>query len=100
MALVISETHVNATEHYRYEATPPYESFADTKGELFRELQRDYGRCLGKVYVDTKDGELHMVGWCFRRTDYYTDTGEPFAHEVWITIHGDTNGAEEWRCWR
>ena len=36
--------------------TEPYEPYTDNKGRLFRECQKEYGRCVSSVYMDTAEG--------------------------------------------
>ena len=65
------------------------ESAYEDIGKLFRELQREHGRCTGKVFIDTKAGDRQHIGWVFEKKDEYTDTHESFIHETWITVHED-----------
>lgn len=56
-------------------------------GALYRDLQREYGRCVGKMYVDT-DGRTLAVGWIFQKRRTYDDSpGETFLAETWCTLH-------------
>jgi hypothetical protein len=85
--LYISETHVNRTEkRLCCDPLEPYETFTDQKGRLFLELQRDYGRCIGKQYVDRKDGTTVQTGWVFQKRMRYQDSPETYLHETWITV--------------
>ena len=85
MGLIISESFVHVD--IRYSEIDPHETYFDTIGELFRYLQKEYGRCPGKVYIDTKSGKTFHTGWVFRKIDYYTDTHEPYLCEVWVSVH-------------
>ena len=86
--IYVSEAHVNATEGYRTgEECEPYEVSEQTPGEVYRAFLRGFpARCTGKVYRDTPEGTLH-IGWIFQWRDHYEDTGEPWLHEVWVTLH-------------
>lgn len=86
--LHISETMVNVTAGYRFgpDEHEITETFTDDPGELYRALQREYGRCTGKVYVDTADG-TKRVGWVFLKRAEYEDSSETFLQETWVTLH-------------
>lgn len=61
MSLFVKESYVNVTEGYRYGGNDnPYETACDTAGDLFRVMRREYGRCTGKVYVDTIGGPCEL----------------------------------------
>jgi hypothetical protein len=50
----------------------------------FAELQKEYGRCISKVYVDTPDGKAKPVGWVFVKRQRYTDANEFYIQETWV----------------
>lgn len=80
----VRETHVNGSKGYHIGAET-YELSGDkTSGELFRFFQREYGRCISKVYF----GDLARVaGWVFqRRKTYEDDPTQTYLHEVWIEL--------------
>lgn len=82
--LYVQEDYVNATTDTRYRNSgEPQRAFTDNVGELFRCLQREYGRCVGKVYV----GKGTPVGWVFQKKTEYTDCPETYLQEVWVTLH-------------
>lgn len=87
--LHIQESYVNATEGYRLADLGVYETYFedDEVGKLFRSCQKEYGRCVSKVYVDSKIGDPMHVGWVFRKKVKYEDVDEYFTQEVWITLH-------------
>jgi len=99
--LWVSEAHINLSEGYRMGDTEPYESYltGDQLGRLFRDAQREHGRCVSRVYVDIEDGPAIPVGWVFVKRDEYEDSRpryddygrrkpvETFLHETWITVH-------------
>jgi hypothetical protein len=60
---------------------------ADERGALYRALVKEYGRCISKVYVDREGAPPLAIGWVFRGRQRYTDTGEPYLRETWVTRH-------------
>jgi hypothetical protein len=52
------------------------------KKELFNWLQKTYGRCISKVYID--DGT--SIGWMFQARVKYDDCKDTFIKETWISI--------------
>lgn len=90
--LFIKETYVNATENYIIGDSDGYfESFTADKGELYRDLVSEYGRCTGKVYVDLPEGKAKEVGWVFIKRMKYEDANETYLREVWVTIQEPEN---------
>lgn len=81
--LWIRETYINKTEGYRYGEGDVYETRHTNQGDLYRALVEDYGRCTGRVYVDTDDG-AQAIGWVFVKRAHYDDT---FLQETWVTVH-------------
>lgn len=86
----IEETHINRTaghgigsEIYPVEGTVFGET--TTLPELYRFFLAEYGRCTGKVYVDTDEGTKH-VGYVFERRARYEDCAETYLHETWMTL--------------
>lgn len=51
----------------------------------YRDLQREYGRCTGRVYVDTEHG-VKAVGWFFISAQRYEDTNERYLRGAWVTL--------------
>ena len=85
--MLVQEAQVNATEGYRFGESPPYEAFSDDVGELFRHARGEFGRCTGSVYLDLPEGKAQRVGWVFQKAERYTDTGQSYLHETWVTLH-------------
>lgn len=88
----ISETFINQTKGYRFGDSGVYETFTDNRRELFTHLQREYGRCTSRVYVDPPaGGPPKTVGWVFEKTLPYEDARDPkrdvYVREVWVTVH-------------
>ena len=63
-------------------------------GDIFRWSQREYGRCVGKVYVDNPESDLQgdaggtaiQCGWVFVKRQKYEDCNETFLMETWVTL--------------
>ena len=85
--LWIDERFINRDVNASFGDTGVYETSYDAPGELFRALQREYGRCISKVYIDTQDGETKSIGWVFQSRDKYEDSEDTYIREVWVTIH-------------
>ena len=84
---IFSESKVCATKH-------------TTVSSLFLALQREYGKCVSKQYVDEKqeDGtfKAKQIGWVFEKRVKYDDAwlikkGQPttFLQEAWVTVYSD-----------
>jgi hypothetical protein len=84
--LYVAESYVNATEGHRIGESEPYEAWTADPGKLFRSCRAEFGRCIGKVYVDTDEGPT-AVGWVFQARDKYQDADETYLREVWVTLH-------------
>ena len=84
--LMIRETFVNVTKGRRFNETAPYETFTSDRGELYRHLRREYGRCTSRVYVDDANGP-RPVGWVFlSRQKYDDERGVTYLREVWVEV--------------
>jgi hypothetical protein len=90
--LRVSESFVNATEGYRFGDSEVYEPYTDNVAQLFRSMQKEYGRCESAVYVDTPNG-AQRIGWVFSKRMEYEDSGrygrkrQFYTREVWVTLH-------------
>lgn len=87
--MLVEETYINATEGHRIGWSGLYEPYTDNIGELYRTYQKEYGRCVSKVYVDPPGGGQPIaVGWVFQGRDkYQDDPTDSYLREVWITLH-------------
>lgn len=91
MKLMMKESFEDVTKGYLLGETHWYEPYTDNRGRLFRSLQREYGRCTSRVYVDTPSG-TKTVGWYFERKEEYEDSGrygrpaEYYVRGVWVQI--------------
>lgn len=57
----------------------------ETPSEVYRAALKEYGRCVSKIYIDSKDKKSKHVGWIFEKKCFYEDTQEPYIQETWIT---------------
>lgn len=84
------EEYVNETEGYSFGNSGVFETFADTPGELFRSLQREYGKCISKMYRDVGD-KVKTCGWVFQSRQKYEDSRrnptKTYIREVWVTLY-------------
>jgi len=87
--IFVKEEYLNATEGYWCGDSGVQESrFEDDEvGKLFKSCQKEFGKCAGKVYVEKNGGRSAHVGWLFQKACRYTDTGQKYILEVWITMH-------------
>lgn len=85
--LLVRETYVNATKEYVFgDSGEPQEAWTNSVGELFRACQREFGRCIGKMYRDSDDGP-EQVGWVFSKRMAYEDDRDSFyEREVWVEV--------------
>jgi len=86
--LWIKETHINATEGYQYYQGQWYEAQQETIEELFRDLQKEFGRAESKMYRDQKEGPPVQVGWVFGKRVAYEGRGpkKKYHREVWVEV--------------
>lgn len=94
---VLREVYLNVTQGYSFGEieTPVGKLFcARTEGdlvliprkELFDDLVGDYGRCTGRVYVDSKERTI-PIGWVFEsRQKYEDDPSQTYLREVWVSF--------------
>jgi len=87
--LYVKESFVNKTEGYRFGESDVYESFCTTLGEVYRHGLKEYGRCVGKCYVDPPEGgPPKQIGWVFEgRQQYEDDPAKSYLREVWVEVH-------------
>ena len=59
-------------------------------GEVFKIFQKEYGRCVSKVYRDIAmgDGTYHTVtsGWVFQKREHYERSKDTYLQEVWVSL--------------
>ena len=84
--MFIIETHVNETQGHWISEPFHTEAHTDNIKALFQSLQREYGRCVSKMYRDLKDGSTKVVGWVFSKQRQYEDCQETYQHTVWVEL--------------
>ena len=84
MALYIKETFVNADMNYIIGESEWFEAFTDNLGRLFRSCQKQYGKCISRIYQDTPDGTADPIGWVFQKHVKYRDCNEYYIQETWV----------------
>jgi len=65
-----------------------------TIGEIYRAMQKEYGRCTGKVYIDRREDSdpegtyprTIAIGWVFEKREKYEDCNKTFIHETWVSL--------------
>lgn len=93
--LFVQESYYNADTSESQGKSGVYETSFESRGKLFRACRKEHGRCVGKVYIDKKNGRIAAswifqeiaIGWVFQKEEEYEDTHEPYLREVWITVH-------------
>jgi hypothetical protein len=84
----VCETYVNETKGHMIGKSGWYEPYTDNKGQLFRAMQREYGRCISSMYA-VHAGETFKVGWVFQSKDRYEDAhsrDDTYLREVWVEV--------------
>ena len=66
-----------------------YEPYTDNIGKLFLALQREYGKCNSKIYIDTPDKKTNAIGWVFEKLQKYDDCNEYYLQETWVELHDE-----------
>jgi hypothetical protein len=87
MEIYCEEIWIDQTRNVRYGVCGIYKTSADTPGELYRAMVREYGRCTSRVYIDSTDAKPVAIGWVFVKRQQYEDSPETFLKETWVTLH-------------
>jgi len=66
-----------------------YEPYTNNIKQLFKSLQSEHGRCIGKVYIDLSNGGARSIGWVFEKRLKYSDSNKTYLQQVWVTLHDD-----------
>jgi hypothetical protein len=68
-----------------------FEPYTDDKKRLFASLQKEYGRCVSKMYVDVPMGDgtfdTRPCGWVFSRKG--SDGKTEWEDETWVEYRED-----------
>lgn len=86
MGILINESWADATKGYKLGDSGIYESRFDQPRALFVALQKEYGKCVSKMYVDVK-GVATPVGWVFQKEKQYDNSTDTFILETWVSVH-------------
>lgn len=86
MTLQVKEDFINETKGYIFGEGNWYEPYTENRGRLFRDMQREYGRCVSRIYVDTIDGPPKTTGWVFQSRQEYEDSHDTYIREVWVNV--------------
>lgn len=98
--MLLQETFVNETKGYIFSVGDAYEPWTDNIGRLFRDMQKEYGRCVSKQYIEQPDGTSKATGWVFSKRMTYDDCHRGwsssyihkhtedcyYTREVWVTV--------------
>jgi hypothetical protein len=87
-----SEEFVDMTREIRYGEPSIQKVFTDDPGKLFRYCQKEFGRCVSRVYIDTADEEAAPVGWVFQKRVEYDDCNKTYLRETWVTLFQGPKG--------
>ena len=78
--------------HLHEEVTDLEDTYFDPDN-LYRSLQKEFGRCISKVYVDTKEQQVMHVGWVFQKRKLFRDEygADPrdkgsYLAETWVSL--------------
>ena len=85
MSFWIEETFVDADAGCLLCEPHEYETFEETKGDLFLSCQKEYGGCVSSVYIDDVY-VARKIGWCFQKRVQYDDCEDTFLREVWVIV--------------
>lgn len=98
MGIQIREYWVNATMDRICGDSGKYETRFDSRRELFRFCQKEYGRCTSKMYIDHALYGTLCVGWVFEKRKRYEDCPETFLAETWVELTDRLNNPERRRA--
>ena len=86
--LFVSEDWVSVEGEKRYRSgeSGVYETFTDNIGELFLSCQKEYGKCVSKMFVDSSNG-AKQIGWVFEKRRKYEDCNDTYLCETWVSLH-------------
>ena len=81
--LWLNEIYMDEVRNYILGESEPYETSytASEVGQLYRQLQKEYGACTSRIYVDTKTEQAIPVGWVFRKRIEYEDARPNWSKE-------------------
>jgi hypothetical protein len=78
---------INTDRHCRFSDTEPYETGYTNIGNLYRAMREEFGKCISKVYRDTKTGTTEAIGWVFQKRMKYDGSKNTYIQETWVTVY-------------
>lgn len=84
--LMIQETYVNKDQDCVFGESGWYEAYTDNRQKLFLNLQKEYGRCESKMYVDLTSGGCREIGYVFLKKMQYERSDKFYLREVWVEV--------------
>ncbi len=99
--LMVSEVYINQTKGHGFGDSGWYEAYTDDRGELYRAMQKEFGRCVSKMYRDQKNAPPIAVGWVFQSRQQYDDWGRfqggdrYYIREVWVEVREGTKDEDD-----
>ena len=100
--LMMQETFTNETKGHLIDQTDWYEPYTTDRGRLFRDLQKEYGRCTSRVSHDGPNG-TKAVGWYFQKRMEYEDwrpgmRDRYYVRGVWVEIAECEEEEDDFDC--
>lgn len=90
--MTIKETWIDADAGLITGDSGWYEPYTDKLGDLYRSLQKTYGRCISRMYKDVAVAFQNpvpvKVGWVFQKRVQYTDCADTYLQETWVEYAG------------
>jgi hypothetical protein len=83
--MLIREIAIDTSTNAVFSESGIFEAFTDSRNDLFKACQKEYGRCVSPILIETRYG-TKVAGWVFQKKDYYEDTHEPFIRETWVEV--------------
>ena len=84
--LFVNVSYINKTQNYHCGESGFCETRFDNLSDLYKSLIREFGRCTGKMFVDSKNGKPQQTGWVFIKKVKYEDCKEYYLQEVWVEV--------------
>ena len=88
MRILETWLEVDGSKRYEIGNSGWYEAFSNNEGELFKSMQKAYGRCTSKIYVDISVAfyppRTVPIGWVFVKRERYEDSEETVLKETWV----------------
>ena len=86
----IKETWLNKGKNYINGESGWYEPFTNSPKKLFQSCQKQYGKCVSKMYIEIPyaDGtsKVEAIGWVFEKKQTYNRSDKTFIQEVWVEV--------------